>query len=149
MTNPTPPEEPAELGRPPFEFDLDLVRKTAETFATFEEIAYIIGCSVSTLQRKRQDDPTFEYMIQQARAVEKVSFRRDLMKMARKDPSVARFMAKNLLGYSDRVEHSGPDGGPVDFRIQAAEDFDSAMDSLVERAASATLPPEPDAEPES
>ena len=141
----TQPKPDAELGRPPFEFDLDLVRKTAETFATYEEIAFIIGCSISTLQRKRQEDPAFEHMIQHARAVEKVSFRRDLMKMARKDPSVARFMAKNLLGYSDKVEHSGPDGGPIDLRVQAAEDFDSAMDSLVERAATTTLPPEPDA----
>jgi hypothetical protein len=89
---------------------------------TDEEIAAWFGVCTRTVERLRAA-PKFREVMEQARAKGRVSVRRNLFRLANAgNVAAAIFLAKNLLGYRDvlRNEHSGPEGGPIQFSVVEA-----------------------------
>jgi hypothetical protein len=104
----------AKLGRPEFVFDLDRLTALCQVHATDQEIAHHFGCSTRTLERRRQKDPEFAACFEKARADGKISLRRAQWKEALNGNSTMQiWLGKQELGQVDRVEHSGPQGGPI------------------------------------
>lgn len=102
------------IGRPPVELDPQQVFRVARCHSTYEEMAFILGCSVATLQRR------FATVISLARSHEKVSLRRlqfaiaygstapmgDRRKIRFKAPSgeMAKWLGKQHLGQRDQIK---------------------------------------------
>ncbi|HEY6341686.1 MAG TPA: hypothetical protein VIY49_09355 [Bryobacteraceae bacterium] len=86
---------------------------------TDEEIAAYFRVSVRTIERRRAVQG-FREAIERGRAKGRMSVRRQLFRLANNGNLGATiFLAKNLLGYKDRVatEHSGPAGGPMEISL--------------------------------
>ncbi len=104
-----------QAGRKPVNIDLEQVEKLAAIQCTEVEIASVLGVSVRTIERRKQQ-PDFAEAMDRGKARGRVSLRRNLWSLANKgQPAANIFLAKNLLGYKDYIanEHSGPDGGPI------------------------------------
>lgn len=104
-----------QAGRKPVNIDLEQVEKLAAIQCTEVEIASVLGVSVRTIERRKQQ-PDFAEAMERGKARGRVSLRRNLWSLANKgQPAANIFLAKNLLGYKDYIsnEHSGPDGGPI------------------------------------
>lgn len=96
------------MGRPKKDIDLRLLREVAKLQCTDEEIAGFFKVSVDTITRRKKN-PKFAQVLEQARAVGRQSVRRHMFKMAQHgNAACAIFLAKNLLGYSDKFEHTQP-----------------------------------------
>ena len=87
-------------GRPKKPIDYDAVEKLAALMCTQEEIASYLDLSVRTLQR---DD---EFCRIYKRGIEKgkMALRRMQWKHAERNPAMAMFLGKNMLGQRDRQE---------------------------------------------
>ena len=104
-----------QAGRKPVNIDLEQVEKLAAIQCTEAEIASVIGVSIRTIERRKQQ-PDFADAMERGKARGRVSLRRNLWSLANKgQPAANIFLAKNLLGYKDYFtnEHTGPDGGPI------------------------------------
>jgi hypothetical protein len=104
-----------QAGRKPVNIDLEQVEKLAAIQCTEAEIASVIGVSIRTIERRKQQ-PDFADAMERGKARGRVSLRRNLWSLANKgQPAANIFLAKNLLGYKDYVanELSGPNGGPI------------------------------------
>jgi hypothetical protein len=104
-----------QAGRKPVNIDLEQVEKLAAIQCTEAEIASVIGVSIRTIERRKQQ-PDFAEAMDRGKARGRVSLRRNLWSLANKgQPAANIFLAKNLLGYKDYVanELSGPNGGPI------------------------------------
>ena len=104
-----------QAGRKPVNIDLEQVEKLAAIQCTEAEIASVLGVSIRTIERRKQQ-PDFAEAMERGKARGRVSLRRNLWSLANKgQPAANIFLAKNLLGYRDYIanEHSGPDGGPI------------------------------------
>lgn len=102
-------------GRKAVHIDLEQVEKLAAIQCTEVEIASVLGVSVRTIERRKQQADFAEAM-ERGKARGRVSLRRNLYSLANKgQPAANIFLAKNILGYKDYLsnEHSGPDGGPI------------------------------------
>ena len=86
------------MGRPLLDIDPEQVKKLASINCTMVEIAHVIGCSVDTLENR------FSEVIKEGRAHGRMSLRRHMWEAVQnKNVTMMIFMAKNLLGYGDRV----------------------------------------------
>jgi len=95
-------------GRPPKVIDQKTFEGLCKIHCTEEEIAGIFECSVETLNQwcKRTFGDTFLEVYKKFSAQGKASLRRTQFKLAEKNPSMAIFLGKNLLGQTDRVEQT-------------------------------------------
>lgn len=87
------------MGRKKVKIDYDTVKNLAKICCTQEEIASVMGCSVKTLQRRRQFNKAYQDGLNDARA----SLRRLQWKSAASgNIAMQIFLGKNLLGQRDR-----------------------------------------------
>jgi hypothetical protein len=121
-------------GRPKIPIDPAEVFKLAAINCTITDMAGWFGCTEKTIDRRIRSkqrytfslgklDPsgagersgTFAEIIEQGKAIARVSLRRKLHSQADNKPAVAIFLAKNILGYKDAgsVELTGAQGGPI------------------------------------
>ena len=84
-------------GRPKIQLDCDQIRRLSELQCSRGEIAYVMGCSVDTLDRHHKDD------INQGKAQGKIKLRRAMYRNAvEKDNAVMQiWLSKNYLGFQD------------------------------------------------
>lgn len=87
------------MGRKKVKIDYDTVKNLAKICCTQEEIASVMGCSVKTLQRRKQFNKAYQDGLNDARA----SLRRLQWKSAASgNITMQIFLGKNLLGQRDR-----------------------------------------------
>src|SRR5271169_360427 len=107
------------MARPETKIDLVELEKLCSMQCTDEEVAAFFGVSTKTIERRRKV-ARFREIMDNAKAKGRISVRRNLFRMANNNNvAAAIFLSKNLLGYRDVMsnEHSGPDGGPVQFSV--------------------------------
>lgn len=98
------------MGRKKVKIDYDTVKNLAKICCTQEEIASVMGCSVKTLQRRRQFNKAYQDGLNDARA----SLRRlQWRSAANGNITMQIFLGKNLLGQRDKF--------PEDERIEDKE----------------------------
>jgi hypothetical protein len=87
------------MGRKKVKIDYDTVKNLAKICCTQEEIASVMGCSVKTLQRRRQFNKAYQDGLNDARA----SLRRLQWRSAvNGNITMQIFLGKNLLGQRDK-----------------------------------------------
>jgi hypothetical protein len=104
-------------GRPPKliadEKTLATLHSLAVIQCTWKEAAAFLKVSEPTfgafLKRHKKARETWDSGIETG----KISLRRVQLRLAETNAAMAIFLGKNLLGQSDRQEHSGPSGGPI------------------------------------
>ena len=72
------------------------------------EVAAIMGCSHDTIHRKFQA----EFDLGKAKACASVRRKQIELAMAG-NPTMLVWLGKNMLGQSDKMEHTGENGGPI------------------------------------
>ena len=122
-------ERPKNLGGRPFkEIDMAQVKSLASLHCTDAEMCAVLGISTDTLARRKLD-PEFMAVIENGRAMGKLSLRRAHFKLAQTNPAVHIFACKNWLGMSDKPEEDGPVPMDKARRIKEALDaIDGAID---------------------
>ena len=101
-------KKPKVNGRPKKEFDLELVENLASIGATYEDMAGVFDCSVSTIEDRMRKDPCKKggdssraHKKGQARL--KVSLRREQIKLANQgNPTMLIWLGKQMLGQKDK-----------------------------------------------
>ena len=90
-------EKNTTKGRPKIQLDGDQIRRLAELQCSRGEIAYVMKCSVDTLDRHHKAD------INQGKAQGKIKLRRAMYRNAvEKDNAVMQiWLSKNYLGFQD------------------------------------------------
>lgn len=92
------------MGRPLKPINPDEVERLASIGCTLEEMALVLGCSISTLERR------FDEVIKRGRAHLKSSIRRMQLEAARNgNVTMLIWLGKQLLGQRDEaaIEHAG------------------------------------------
>lgn len=95
-------------GRPRKEIDEKTFENLCKIQCTESEIAGIFECSIDTVNLwcKRTFGMTFTDTYKRFSDQGKASLRRMQFKLAEKNPGMAIFLGKNLLGQTDRVEQT-------------------------------------------
>lgn len=104
-------------GRPPKNIDQKEFEKLCGLQCTRDEICGWFGITDKTLSKwcKRTYGEDFSAIFAQKRGVGKIALRRMQWKLAEKNPSMAIFLGKNLLGQSDHIRvESRADGKLAD-----------------------------------
>lgn len=93
-------------GRPPVQIDQDQFEKLCGIQCTKEEIADFFNVDEDTLNAwcKRVYGHNFSVIFRQKRGTGKIALRRYGFEMAKTNPAVHIFYAKNHLGMTDHVE---------------------------------------------
>jgi len=87
------------MARPRLNIDPALIEKLAHIQCTMEEMAFVCGCSVDTLERRYAD------IIKKQRNTGKTSLRRWQWEAASKgNTALLIWLGKQCLGQSDKVE---------------------------------------------
>ena len=98
-------------GRPRKEIDWKEFESLCYLQCSITEMCQWLHVTDKTLQRrvKEQYGETFSLVFAKKRVGGLISLRRNLFKQAEKNPACAIFLAKNLLGMSDKqeIQHSG------------------------------------------
>ena len=115
-----------KTGRPRIEIEWKEFDKLCGLQCSEQEIADWFGCSVDTIERRvrEQRKSTFAEYFAKHRATGKIAVRRNLFRLSEKQGHVAIFLAKNLLGMTDRQEITGADGAPLTTKIIVASEHD-------------------------
>lgn len=93
-----------KMGRPKKELDKNVFEELCAIQCTEQEIANVFRCSIDTVNNWCKDTygMTFSDTFKIYSADGKISLRRNLFRMAEKNSAVAIFLAKNVLGMTDR-----------------------------------------------
>lgn len=103
------------MARPRLQIDEDTVEKLASIMCTMEEMAYILGCSVDTLERR------FAEIINTGRANGKMSLRRWQWEACKKGNSALLiWMGKQHLGQKEKLE-ADVVGSPIQINIDTKD----------------------------
>ena len=96
------------MGRPRIEIDKKQFEDLCGMNCTLEEIAGWFRCSEDTIELfcKREYEERFTDVYKKFSVKGKISLRRILLRQAETKPAVAIFLAKNLLGMTDKFETS-------------------------------------------
>lgn len=105
-------------GRPPkLEPDdktIKFVSGLATIGCTKKEAAAALLVSEPTFHKFLNDHPAVVEAWDMGAGQLAVSLRRKQWKMADKSAAMLIFLGKNILGQVDKIEHSGPNGGPIE-----------------------------------
>lgn len=109
-------------GRPPKQIDQKMFENLCKIHCTESEIAGIFECSIDAVCDwcKRTYGATFADTYKTYADQGKASLRRIQFKLAERNPSMAIFLGKNLLGQTDKVEQT----------VMEVEDLSSLADML-------------------
>jgi len=109
----TKKKDPRDLEKP-IVLDPSKVEALAAIQCTYEEIAHGLNVSVSTLERRRKENPEVEEAIKKGRTLGRRSLRR-LQYAAAKSGNITMliWLGKQYLGQSDKAEITGQDRGPI------------------------------------
>lgn len=111
-------------GRPKLIIDWEEFEKLCFLQCSIQEICLWFHVSHQTLERRCKEyyGETFGQIFEKKRVGGLISLRRNLFKMSEKNPACAIFLAKNLLGMSDKtaMEHSTKEDKPL--KIQVVSD---------------------------
>ena len=89
------------------------VENLGACFATKEDIGVWFGVTRQTVYSSFDKYPALKEAYENGQSKGRTSLRRNLFRMSKTKPPVAIFLAKNLLGMTDKQEISGPDGGAI------------------------------------
>ena len=119
-------------GRPPKEIDQKTFENLCKIQCTESEIAGIFECHIDTVNLwcKRTFGMTFSDTYKRFSDQGKASLRRAQFKMAEKNPSMAIFLGKNILGQTDKVEQT----------VMEVEDLSTLAEMLSDKPAPAEEP---------
>ena len=92
---------------------LKTLKNIGGCFATIEDIAAWFGVSRQTVHSSFKKYPALVTAYEDGKSNGRISLRQNLFRMSKTKPPVAIFLAKNLLGMTDKQEISGPDGGAI------------------------------------
>jgi len=112
-------------GRPAFVIDFVKLKALAQIQCTDAEIAAVLGCSLPTFNRNKDKDPRVVETIEEGKASGRASLRRKQYAVALDgNPTMLIWLGKQLLGQRDKLglEHSGKDGGPLEFLVKVDRD---------------------------
>ena len=137
----------ARNGRPRKEIDWKEFEQLCFLQCSIAEMCQWLHVTDKTLQRrvKEQYGETFSSVFEKKRVGGLISLRRNMFKMSEKNPAVAIFLAKNLLGMSDKQEITGAEGEPIQVAIDAKGKLIGILNRFSSRAGEA----EGDTKPES
>jgi len=109
-------------GRPQKKIDQTTFENLCKIQCTESEIAGVFECSIDTINTwcKRTFGMTFSDTYKMYSDRGKASLRRIQFKLAERNPSMAIFLGKNLLGQTDKVEQT----------VMEVEDLTSLADML-------------------
>jgi hypothetical protein len=115
----------AKMGRPTKDIDWTEFEKLCLLQCSIEEMCQWFSFSHQSLERKVKEHygETFGQVFAKKRVGGLISLRRNLFKQSEHSAAVAIFLAKNLLGMTDKQEITGAGGGPV--LLQWIEDGNS------------------------
>lgn len=119
---------------------IDQIRGMASIFCTKDEVAQVLQVSRITIDRFFAANPEAKAAYEQGYGTGRMSLRRKQSKLADKHPVMAIFLGKNVLGQSDRHEHTGRDGGAIEVEVRDVSDEE--LDARL-RAAIALPAPDP------
>lgn len=93
-------------GRPRKEIDYDTFEKLCQLLPTAAEVASFFGISVDSLDTRLKEKYKLGYSDCLKRFGEsaKLSMRRNLMELSKRNAAVAIFLAKNYLGLKDQTD---------------------------------------------
>lgn len=120
VTSPHPATK-RSVGRPRKEVDLKLAADLVRIQCTADEVCGVLDVSPDTLDRRLKEAGwnNFADFYERHAAEGRASLRRDQFKAARKgNSSVLIWLGRQYLGQTDRREISGPDGGPIESRVE-------------------------------
>lgn len=108
-----------KTGRPKKPIDWKEAEKLCALQCSQLEIADWFHISVDTLERrlKEEQNKSFAEFFTLHRVQGKIALRRNLFRLSERYPQAAIFLAKNILGMSDRQEFTGEGGGPIKTEI--------------------------------
>lgn len=90
-------------GRPKIKLDYGIIEKLANIQCTQEEIASIVGCSVDTLQRRKEFCGIYKTAMDKG----KMSLRRMMWQNANSGSNTMQiWLSKQYLGFSDKREET-------------------------------------------
>ena len=125
------------IGRPKVSIDFEELDKLCYLQCTVQEMAWWFKCTEMTLRNRVKEElhTTFENYYLQKKSAGKIALRRNLLRMAEKNPACAIFLAKNWLGMSDQqhIEHSGEVKQEIkqEVKVIAPNTLREAIESLV------------------
>ena len=112
-------------GRPRKEVSTQTIERLAKIGCIDDEIEQVLGISSSTLQQYRG-------VIQKGRAKLKTSLRRKQVSLANNgDRTMLIWLGKQMLGQKDKMEHGGPNGGPIPFADLTREENEKRIQELL------------------
>ena len=122
-------KEPKPMGRPRKEIDQKTFEGLCAIQCTLEEVCAVFDCDETTLEKwcKEVYGVTFSKVFGQKRELGKISLRRSGFKLAKTNPSVHIFYAKNHLGMTDKVE---ADFNPES--LKRAKELLEGVDSVID-----------------
>lgn len=121
--DPKPEVKKVKTGRKPLNIDAEQVYKLALIHCTTREIAAFFDCSVDTIRDRYSD------IIEKGKEEGKTRLRRVMIQKAMEGNVVMLiFLAKNLLGMSDKVEISGDETKPL--QVEYVAEFQHVTQSI-------------------
>lgn len=100
--------------------------------ATTRECAAFLDVSEPTFIKFLSDRPEAREAYEHGKQRGLTSLRRSQFRLAEKNAAMAIFLGKNYLGQSDKQDHqhSGPDGGPIQFANLTEAEIDARLAAL-------------------
>jgi len=111
------------MARPRIEIDYEEVIKLCHIQATAEEIAYVLGVSADTLDRRLKEkyDIGFAEFFKKHSAMGKISLRRNMFKLSETNATMAIWLSKQHLGMRDNL----PEEAPIEEQDDMMSQFDN------------------------
>ncbi len=107
-------KKPHTGGKPAAKIDLAQLEQLCAMQCTDVEVAAFFKVSTRTIERKRLQ-PAFREIMDRGQANGRTSLRRAQWKAAMAgDRTMLVWLGKQILGQKDKVEHAGPNGGPIE-----------------------------------
>ena len=100
------------MANKPKEINAEQVKKMASLGSPLVDIAYVVGCSVDTLQRRFRDE------IEEGRATGRTRLRQKQLEVAMQgNPAMLIWLGKQLLGQTDKQEISADINGKQKIKL--------------------------------
>lgn len=127
----------AKIGRPPTEVTEDhfvTIEQMASYGCTHDEIADFLGVSKAVFMSPQYAE-RFISVTRKAIAARKYELKRKRIESAMEKPHTrtARWVDANILGWSEKQELTGKDGGPLELFMSGVQDLGELLKNLRER----------------